>query len=113
MLSIKNLILPSTLKLFNTDSKTIIYNLLKTSTEENLVYMKLEKENFIDQILQSLFEMNIQSVMVEGGSKTLQSFIDTGLWDEARVITNEELIIENGIAAAEMKNFLWITNRNI
>ena len=49
--------------------------------------------------------MNIQSVLIEGGAKTLQSFIDAGLWDEARVITNEELIIENGIAAPEMKRF--------
>lgn len=102
----KNLILPPTLKLFNADSKTIICNLSKTSTSENLVYIKLEKENFIDQILQSLFEMNIQSVMVEGGTSTLQSFIDAGLWDEARVITNKELIIENGIASPEMKGFL-------
>ena len=102
----KNLILPQTLKLFNADSKTIIYNLRQASTAENLVYIKLEKENFIDQILQSLFEMNIQSVMIEGGSNTLQSFIDAGLWDEARIITNKELIIENGIAAPEMKGFL-------
>src|SRR6185437_14369043 len=99
----KNLILPQTLKLFNADSKTIIYNLRQASTAENLIYIKLEKENFIDQILQSLFEMNIQSVMIEGGSNTLQSFIDAGLWDEARIITNKELIIENGIAAPEMK----------
>jgi diaminohydroxyphosphoribosylaminopyrimidine deaminase/5-amino-6-(5-phosphoribosylamino)uracil reductase len=48
--------------------------------------------------------MNIQSVLVEGGAKTLQSFIDTGLWDEARVITNENLFIENGIAAPGLKN---------
>ena len=102
----KNLILPQTLKLFNADSKTIIYNLRQASTAENLIYIKLEKENFIDQILQSLFEMNIQSVMIEGGSNTLQSFIDAGLWDEARIITNKELIIENGIAAPEMKGFL-------
>ena len=102
----KNLILPQTLKLFNADSKTIIYNLRQASTAENLVYIKLEKENFIDQILQSLFEMNIQSVMIEGGSNTLQYFIDAGLWDEARIITNKELIIENGIAAPEMKGFL-------
>lgn len=101
----KNLNLPSSLKIFNGDSKTLIYNLRKNSTEDNLVYIKLEKENFIDQILQSLFEMNIQSVMVEGGSNTLQRFIASGLWDEARVIANKELIIENGIAAPEMKDF--------
>ncbi|KAA9042264.1 bifunctional diaminohydroxyphosphoribosylaminopyrimidine deaminase/5-amino-6-(5-phosphoribosylamino)uracil reductase RibD [Ginsengibacter hankyongi] len=101
----KELKLPSTLKIFNTDVKTFIYNLVKNSTEENLVYIKLDKENFIGQILQSLFEMNIQSVMIEGGARTLQSFINEGLWDEARVITNESVTIENGIAAPEMKNF--------
>ena len=43
------------------------------------------------QLLHSLFKMSIQSVLIEGGTKTLQSFIDKGFWDEARVITNEEL----------------------
>jgi diaminohydroxyphosphoribosylaminopyrimidine deaminase/5-amino-6-(5-phosphoribosylamino)uracil reductase len=98
--------LPSFLNIFNTDAKTLIYNLAKNSTEENLVYIKLESKNFTDQMLQSLFEMNIQSVMIEGGAKTLQSFINAGLWDEARIITNEELVIENGLAAPEMKEFI-------
>jgi diaminohydroxyphosphoribosylaminopyrimidine deaminase/5-amino-6-(5-phosphoribosylamino)uracil reductase len=102
----KELKLPLPLNIFNIDANTFIYNLAKNSTGENLVYIKLENESFIDQMLQSLFEMNIQSVMIEGGAKTLQSFIDESLWDEARVITNEELIIENGIAAPEMKDFI-------
>ena len=101
----KEMKLPSALKVFNADAKTIIYNLTKNSIEENLVYIKLENKKFIEQMLQSLFEMNIQSVLVEGGAKTLQSFIDAGLWDEARVITNEALIIENGIASPELKEF--------
>jgi diaminohydroxyphosphoribosylaminopyrimidine deaminase / 5-amino-6-(5-phosphoribosylamino)uracil reductase len=98
--------LPSFLNIFNTDARTLIYNLAKNSTEKNLVYIKLESKNFIEQMLQSLFEMNIQSVMIEGGAKTLQSFINAGLWDEARIITNEELVIENGLAAPEMKEFI-------
>jgi diaminohydroxyphosphoribosylaminopyrimidine deaminase / 5-amino-6-(5-phosphoribosylamino)uracil reductase len=101
----KELKLPPSLKIFNTDAMTLIYNLVKNSTEENVVYIKLENENFVEQMLQSLFEMNIQSIMIEGGGKTLQSFIDEGLWDEARVITNEKLIIENGMDAPEMKDF--------
>ena len=32
-----------------------------------------------------LFENTIQSVIIEGGRQTLQTFIDEGLWDEARV----------------------------
>lgn len=101
----KKLRLPLELKIFNAEAKTLIFNLVKNSIEENLVYIKLENENFTEQILQSLFEMNIQSVVIEGGAKTLQLFINAGLWDEAKVITNEKLIIENGIAAPEMINF--------
>lgn len=38
-------------------------------------------------ILNTLFEKEIQSVIIEGGSKTIQHFIDSGFWDEARVFT--------------------------
>ncbi len=56
----------------------------------------------------AFYRLNLQSVLVEGGAETLQSFIDAGLWDEARVITNEKMIIEKGIAAPEMKGFKLI-----
>ncbi len=102
----KNLKLQASLKIFNADSKTIIFNLLRDSVKENVLYIKLRKENFLNDLMHSLFENNIQSVIIEGGPKTLQSFIDKDLWDEARVITNEELIIENGIAAPEIRNFI-------
>jgi diaminohydroxyphosphoribosylaminopyrimidine deaminase/5-amino-6-(5-phosphoribosylamino)uracil reductase len=42
-------------------------------------------------------------VLVEGGALLLQSFINEGLWDEARIITNNELVIPNGKAAPELK----------
>ena len=102
----KALRLPASLKAFNEDAKTIVYNLVKNSNEGNLVHIKLEKEKFLDQLLHSLFEMNIQSVLVEGGTTISQSFIDLNIWDEARTITNEMLIIENGISAPEPKNFV-------
>ncbi len=37
----------------------------------------------IDTMLVALHRQGIQSLLVEGGSQTLQSFIDRGLWDEA------------------------------
>jgi diaminohydroxyphosphoribosylaminopyrimidine deaminase/5-amino-6-(5-phosphoribosylamino)uracil reductase len=103
----KYLKLSDSLKLFNADSKTIIYNLIKNSVNKNLVYIKLKEEDFLSELMDSLFENNIQSVIIEGGPKTLQSFIDKDLWDEARVITNEEMIIENGISSPEVKNFIF------
>ena len=50
----------------------------------------------VDNINQILFEKNIQSILVEGGKKTLETFIKSGCWDEARIIKNEKKI-NNGI----------------
>ena len=47
----------------------------------------LSHENGIEKILQECYERNLQSLIVEGGRQTLQSFIDSGLWDEIRVET--------------------------
>ena len=57
--------------------------------------------------------MNIQSVIVEGGAKLLQSFIDADLWDEARVISNEELVVNNGLAAPNLNDALMVNEEKI
>ena len=49
--------------------------------------------------VQLQLKLKLQSVIIEGGAKLLQSFIDENAWDEARVISNEELIIKNGLGA--------------
>ena len=43
-------------------------------------------------ILENLYKQNIHSVIIEGGSKTLQSFIDANIWDEARIFTANKLL---------------------
>jgi diaminohydroxyphosphoribosylaminopyrimidine deaminase/5-amino-6-(5-phosphoribosylamino)uracil reductase len=57
--------------------------------------------------------LNIQSVLVEGGTQLLQSFIDEEIWDEARIITNEQLIISNGLPAPVLKDHQLIKTENI
>lgn len=95
-----NLRLPLHLILFDKNVKTIVFNAVKQEENEGLIYYKIEKEkNVVSEILNALYQLNIQSVIVEGGAKLLQTFIDEGLWDEARVISNEELIIRNGLSA--------------
>ena len=96
--------LPSHLKIFNKEVKTIIFNKHKSHEEENLVFYKIKEEDSLPQILQVLYQMQIQSVLVEGGARLLQSFIDIGLWDEARTICNEQLTISNGINSPELRN---------
>lgn len=85
--------------LLNQESKTFIFNSIKNEVSGNLVYIKVSRENFIPQLLEKLHEQEIQSLVVEGGKYTLESFISLGLWDEAVVIRNENLILEHGTKA--------------
>jgi diaminohydroxyphosphoribosylaminopyrimidine deaminase / 5-amino-6-(5-phosphoribosylamino)uracil reductase len=98
--------LPQYLKIFNGATATMIINLTKHEEHPNLLYYQVTNDvSIADQIIDGLFRRNIQSVIVEGGARLLQTFIDEKKWDEARIITNEELTIENGLAAPELKNF--------
>ena len=99
-----NLRLPSSLKIFNRETKTIIFNKHKNEEAGNLIFYKIENENNIPQLLKALYELKIQSVIIEGGAQLLQSFIDAGLWDEGREICNEKLIINNGINSPYLKS---------
>ena len=95
----RNLIIPETHQIFNDKAYTIIFNDFKNEERNTIIYLKNDQTNSLKSVLHSLWEMDIQSVLVEGGAKTLQSFIDAGLWDEARVIVNEELLIGKGVKA--------------
>jgi len=105
----KNLRLPSTLKVFYGSQKTTVFNTQKQESKENLLYVKLsEQNNFIQQLLQSCYQLNIQSVLVEGGAALLQSFINLNIWDEARVITNLSLKAPSGLAAPVLNNAIEV-----
>lgn len=47
------------------------------------------EKNVPEQLCHRLYDCGIQSLIVEGGAYTLQSFIEAGLWDEAWVFTGE------------------------
>ena len=95
--------LPSTLELFNQQQKTIVFNYLQHQEHENLFYYQLNRdEDLIQQIVKACFKLNIQSILVEGGATLLQSFINQNLWDEARIITNKSLQINEGLSAPNL-----------
>ena len=99
--------LPPTLSLLDGNVKTIVFNKIRQEENGALIYYKIEKnKNIIAQILTALYSMEIQSVMVEGGAVLLQSFIDENAWDEARVITNDAMIIGDGINAPQLSNYI-------
>lgn len=96
----KNLRLPNHLKIFNQQQPTIIFNSTKHEVKPNLTLFPLGRDG--DGLLNACYQNNIQSILVEGGAKLLQSLIDENLWDEARIITNESLVIEQGLSAPEL-----------
>lgn len=93
------------LQVFNGDAKTIVYNFWKDKEEGTIFFYKLHRnKSFIKQVLQHLYNNKLQSVLVEGGAALLQLFIDAGLWDEARIITNTAMNSGEGINAPVLKN---------
>lgn len=92
--------LPSSLQLFNKQERTIVFNSLQHEEQGNLLYYQVTGDvNLVHQVVNALYQLKVQSVLVEGGAQLLQSFIDEGLWDEIRVITNNELVTPDGLAA--------------
>lgn len=100
-----NLRLPDTLQLFDKKQRTVVFNGIKNEENENLIFCKIEKEpSLVKNILKACYELNIQSVIIEGGNKLAESFINEHAWDEARVIENSRMIIDNGLRAPVLSN---------
>jgi diaminohydroxyphosphoribosylaminopyrimidine deaminase/5-amino-6-(5-phosphoribosylamino)uracil reductase len=119
--------LPSSLKIFNQQQPTIIFN-TKVHSEESewsnppspkgegkgvRHYQLTEDVSLAHQISNALYQLKIQSVIVEGGAKLLQSFIDERMWDEARIISNGQLAIGNGLPAPHLKYAFKTGEQNI
>ncbi len=83
--------------LFDGSVKTIVLTEIEKQNSENLFFEALNfSENIPAQICDVLYKHQLQSIIIEGGSKTLQSFIDANLWDEANVFKGST-VFTNGI----------------
>jgi diaminohydroxyphosphoribosylaminopyrimidine deaminase / 5-amino-6-(5-phosphoribosylamino)uracil reductase len=106
--------LPASLQLFDNTAKTIVFNKQKQEEAGLVSFCKIEvTQKIIPQILAVLYQQQIQSVIIEGGAKLLQSFIDANIWDEARVITNTQLKIAKGVNAPILQLQKFIKEENI
>ena len=95
----QHLRLPNTLKLFDQSQKTFIANRIKDEIDGNNVFLKLNfKEDWFKQLLDLLFEHNLQSIVVEGGATLLNHLIANNYWNEAIVFYSPKNI-SNGIEA--------------
>ena len=118
-----NLRLPEWLKVFDGFIPTIVFNKHKHSLPFEKIsayelagvqyYQITEDVSLVHQVLNGLYQSGIQSILVEGGAQLLQSFIDGNLWDEARVITNELLLIGQGLPAPTLQNAILVHSENL
>ena len=98
----KDLKLNRDLHIFNEDSKTIVFNNKKTFSDGNIQFIQIDFYGLVPQfILYQLYLMEIQSIIVEGGSFTINEFIQFDLWDEARILRSRENF-QQGVAAPKV-----------
>lgn len=72
----------------------------------------LSHETSIDEILSKLYEAHCLSLIVEGGAKTHQSFLERGLWDELRVET-APLVFADGTRAPHLPGNIDLVSQEI
>ncbi len=100
----RKLRLPGSLKLFDGSVQTIVLNETRENPDGPVRYIKGDYNTGVIAIIQSIAALGINSVLIEGGQQLLQSFIDAGCWDEARVITNQQLFAGTGVSAPVLKD---------
>ena len=83
----------------NNPIKVIIGNPKKRDKNAKYIFNDCDLE--IKTITKYLYDKNIQSVLVEGGKKTLDNFINNGIWDEARIFKSQDKMYE-GISAPKL-----------
>jgi len=82
--------IPIDSKVLSEISKTIILS----KKENNLIPSYTRSSSFenIQLIIDSLYDMKIQSVLIEGGTKTINHFLNNDLWDSIRVFKSNKNI---------------------
>ncbi len=93
----RELTLPATLNLFDNTIKTLVFTSVYRKNTESTEYIRIDYDSdIILQVLDVLYQKKVQSVMIEGGSILLESFIKSSLWNET-YIEKSPLLLHGGI----------------
>jgi diaminohydroxyphosphoribosylaminopyrimidine deaminase/5-amino-6-(5-phosphoribosylamino)uracil reductase len=102
----RRLELPAALHLLDGSGKTLVFTEKTASNTPDVTYITLDfNDDFMTNMLQALYEHNLQTLMVEGGSKLHDSFLKAGLWDEIHVETSTQTILK-GVPAPAINHLL-------
>ncbi|KAA3624173.1 MAG: bifunctional diaminohydroxyphosphoribosylaminopyrimidine deaminase/5-amino-6-(5-phosphoribosylamino)uracil reductase RibD [Flavobacterium sp.] len=87
----RSLRIPKEAAVLNAEVPTLVITEATKDSQENIDFVKINFDHYLtEQLCELLYNRGIQSLIVEGGSKTLQTFIDENLWDEALVFQGAE-----------------------
>ena len=93
---------PKDSKLFQDNIPTLFLTKKPIKLFSNKKEQKIISPFSIKNILKECYKLNIQSIIIEGGLRTLESFIKDNLWDEARVFKTDKKL-KTGIMAPKLE----------
>lgn len=95
----RQLRLPQNLHLFDNSVPTLVFNAVENEQKNATAFVKIDfGGEIISQITDELYTRRIQSLIVEGGRILIESFLQSGIWDEAYVYVGNKTF-KNGIPA--------------
>ncbi|WP_196886720.1 bifunctional diaminohydroxyphosphoribosylaminopyrimidine deaminase/5-amino-6-(5-phosphoribosylamino)uracil reductase RibD [Aureivirga sp. CE67] len=102
----RSLKIPQDYQVYNREVKTIILTEKEKESDEILCFEKIDFDQPIaKQICDILYKHNLQSLIVEGGKRTLETFAKENLWDETRIFHGEVQFFD-GVKEIEIKGKL-------
>ncbi|MGK0137413.1 MAG: diaminohydroxyphosphoribosylaminopyrimidine deaminase [Algoriphagus sp.] len=91
------------LNILDDTAKTIVFSRSDCISKNNIEHIRLDESiSVVKQILDALTERNIQSLVVEGGPRLHQLFIDADAYDEIRLFKSKKLVLSQGLSAVQM-----------
>ncbi len=99
----KDVSLPDSLHLFDQSQATLVFNEKESKSKHLIEYVSISPDRAVEQMLDFLGKKKMMSVIIEGGSRLIQKFIDTNLWNEARVIRSNQYLLD-GISKPVLSN---------
>ncbi len=99
----RRLELPKNASVLDDSADTIIVTEKKSLISDETAILTLDFDgNLLRNILDYLHQQKINSVLIEGGAKTIDYFIKENLWDEIRVLQTDRVIESAGIASPQL-----------
>lgn len=109
----RSLRVPIHYQLFNHEVKTIVITEKDAVSEGNLIFEKIDfSKNLAKSICIILQKHSIQSVIIEGGKQTIDTFINENLWDEARVFVGN-VDFKDGVEAPVLKKNSYVVEKEV